>query len=75
MAITRVFKSGNSQAVRLPTDFKIKSGEVEIFRRKNDIIIREVPANLGKAFSLLSNLGKGFFGGGRKDSPAQKRKF
>jgi len=75
MAITRVFKSGNSQAVRLPTDFKIKSGEVEIFRRKNDIIIREVPSNLGKAFSLLSNLGKGFFEGGRKDSLPQKRKF
>ena len=75
MAITRVFTSGNSQAVRLPTEFKIKSGEVKIFRRKNDIIIREIPTNLGKAFSLLSNLGKDFFKGGRKDSVPQKRKF
>ncbi len=33
MAIARVFKSGNSQAVRLPKKFRVKSSEVEIFRR------------------------------------------
>jgi virulence-associated protein VagC len=30
MATARVFKSGNSQAVRLPKKFRAKSSEVEI---------------------------------------------
>ena len=30
MATARVFKSGNSQAVRLPKDFRFRSKEVEI---------------------------------------------
>jgi len=36
MAIARVFKSGNSQAVRLPKQFRVKSTEVEIFRRGDE---------------------------------------
>jgi antitoxin VapB len=34
MAIARVFKSGNSQAVRLPKKFRVKSSEVEMFPKK-----------------------------------------
>ena len=33
MATARVFRSGNSQAVRLPKEFRLDSQEVEIFRR------------------------------------------
>jgi len=32
MATTRVFRSGNSQAVRLPKEYRLKGPEVEIFR-------------------------------------------
>jgi virulence-associated protein VagC len=32
MGTARVFRSGNSQAVRLPKQFRLKSDEVEIFR-------------------------------------------
>jgi antitoxin VapB len=41
MTTARVFKSGNSQAVRLPKEFRFESSEVEIFRRGNEIILRE----------------------------------
>ena len=41
MATARVFKSGNSQAVRLPKAFRLKSKEVEIFRRDDEIVLRE----------------------------------
>jgi antitoxin VapB len=68
MAITRVFTFKNSQAVRLPPDFKIESDEVEIFKRNRDIIIREKPKNLARAFVLLSQMPKSFFKYGRKDS-------
>jgi antitoxin VapB len=38
---TRVFRSGNSQAVRLPKEFRFKGKEVEIFRRGDEIVLRE----------------------------------
>jgi antitoxin VapB len=41
VAIARVFKSGNSQAVRLPKDFRVKSTELEISRRGDEIVLRE----------------------------------
>jgi antitoxin VapB len=75
MKITKVFKSGNSQAVRLPKEFQIGSDEVEIFRRKGDIIIREIPQTLERAFDLLTELPFDFFVDGRKDTPPQDRDF
>ena len=41
MGTARVFRSGNSQAVRLPKEFRFKGKEVEIFRRGNEIVLRE----------------------------------
>ncbi len=41
MAIARVFKSGNSQAVRLPKKFHAKRKELEIEKRGNEIILGE----------------------------------
>ena len=41
MAVARVFKSGNSQAVRLPKAFRIDAEEVEISRRGDEIVLRE----------------------------------
>jgi len=39
MASAKVFRSGNSQAVRLPKEFQLDVNEVEIFRRGNEIIL------------------------------------
>ena len=46
MGTARVFRSGNSQAVRLPKEFRLKSKEVEIFRRGNEVVLREKSDNL-----------------------------
>lgn len=75
MTTTRVFKSGNSQAVRLPVGFQIAAKEVEIFRRGKEIVIREKPKNLSRAFELLTSLPKDLFSEERNDTPPQKRKF
>ena len=56
MAIARVFKSGNSQAVRLPKKFRVKSSEVEIFRRGDEIVLRERSRGMARAFEILANL-------------------
>lgn len=40
---TRVFQSGNSQAVRIPASFRFEVDTVNIFRAENgDIILRPV---------------------------------
>ena len=39
MATARVFKSGNSQAVRLPKEFRVNSKELEISRRGDEIVL------------------------------------
>ena len=40
MKAAKVFKSGNSQAVRLPKEFQLDVKEVEIFRQDGDLILR-----------------------------------
>ncbi len=39
--------------MRLPKQFRLKTREVQIFRRGDDIVLREKPARLGE---LLANL-------------------
>ena len=46
--LTRVFHSGNSQAVRLPKEFRIASDVVEIFRRGDEIVLREKSPSLAE---------------------------
>ena len=55
-ATARVFQSGNSQAVRLPKQFRLKTTKVQIFRRGNDIVLREKPARLSDLLSGLPPL-------------------
>lgn len=75
MKITKVFKSGNSKAVRIPKEFQLKGDEVEIFKRDNEIIIREIPKDLTEAFKLLSQLPDDFFAEDREDTLPQEREF
>ncbi len=73
MAITKVFRSGNSQAVRVPKKFRFRSQQVEITKRGNEIVLRERPANLAAAFELLAGLSPDFFKGGRRQPKLDKR--
>jgi len=74
MNTARVFRSGNSQAVRLPKQFRLKSEEVEIFRRGDEIVLREKDGNLVRAFELLAGLPDDFELAGREKDVPQKRK-
>jgi antitoxin VapB len=74
MGTARVFKSGNSQAVRLPKEFRFKAKEVEVFRRGDEVVLREKPANLARAFDLLASLPDDFDLPGRQNETPQKRK-
>ena len=73
MGTAKVFRSGNSQAVRLPKQFRFKSNEVEIFRRGKEIVLREKDGTLVRAFDLLAGLPDDVALARGKDQP-QKRK-
>jgi antitoxin VapB len=73
MRKARIFQSGNSQAVRLPKQFRFHVDEVEILRRGQEIVLREPKRNLGQAFAALGALPEDFTADGRQDLPPQKR--
>ena len=72
MTIARVFQSGNSQAVRLPKEFRLDSAEVEIFRSGGDIVLRARAVKLSELLSALPMLPDDF-GEGIEDALPQER--
>ncbi len=56
MAKARVFRSGNSQAVRLPKEFRFATEEVEIFRRGQEVVLLEKARGMQRAFELIAEL-------------------
>ena len=53
---TRIFKNGNSQAVRIPKEFRLDVTQVEISQNANgDLVIHPVPINRGMALLDVLN--------------------
>jgi antitoxin VapB len=73
MSYARVFKSGNSQAVRLPKEFRFDAEKVEIFRRGDEVVLRDKPASAASIFDALVGLPQDLFAENRNDSPPQQR--
>jgi antitoxin VapB len=68
MPIAKVFKSGNSQAVRLPREFRFATPQVEIFRRGDEVVLRE-PGHRRTLSELLAHLPPAEFPESIPDSP------
>jgi virulence-associated protein VagC len=64
----RTIKASNSSAVRLTKDVRFNGSEVAVIKREHEIILREVPQNLSRAFKLLTELSADFFAEGRTDA-------
>lgn len=73
MRTAKVFKSGNSQAVRIPAEFQFDTDEVEIFRRDDELVLRKKASSLEHAFHLLASLPADFLVE-REDGLPQERK-
>ena len=74
MKTAKVFRSGNSQAVRLPKQFRLKTSEVEIYRRGNEIILREKnDDDMRRALELIRGLPEDLLAAAQDDGPPQKR--
>ena len=72
MAVAKVFKSGNSQAVRLPKEFRLSTEEVEIFKRGDELVLREKPRNLVRAVELLCELSEDMLDEVADEPPQQR---
>jgi antitoxin VapB len=49
-AFSRVFMNGNSQAVRIPQEFRLSSSRVQIFRNADgDLVLHPMPTDRGAA--------------------------
>jgi antitoxin VapB len=73
MAIARIFRSGNGQAIQLPKGFRLRGNMIEIFRRGDEIVLRENHASMRRAFYLLAGLPSEGIRRKRKDFPQKRR--
>jgi antitoxin VapB len=73
MAIIKVCRSGNSQAMRIPKRFRFRSQQVEITKGGNEIVVRERQEDLSAAFELLTGLSRDLFEGSRRQPKLDKR--
>ena len=69
----KIFQSGNSQAVRIPKEFRFEATEVEIFKRGDEVVLKPKPRNLGAAFKLLADMPSDFMADGLNDAFPQER--
>ena len=73
MATARVFMSGNSQAVRLPKEFRVAGPELEIFRRGDELVLREKPRSGEDVYAALLALSEALGDELCDDPPPQDR--
>ncbi len=52
LIVRRVFRTGNSQAVRIPKEFRLDTNRVEIYRNADgDLVLHPVAADRGARVS------------------------
>ena len=73
MFTTKIFKSGNSQAVRIPKEYQIEGNELFINKIGNSIIIFPKDDPWKTLKESLSDFSDDFFNDGRNQPKMQKR--
>jgi len=70
----KVFKSGNSQAVRIPKEFHLEGDEVDIQRKGSALILRPMKRSWAPLIDSLGKFTDDFMDRGRRQPPVQKRR-
>ena len=73
MKTAKVFKSGNSQAVRIPKEFHLEGDEVEIRRKGGSLILRSKKQSWAALIDSLRKFTADFMEDGRRQPPVQDR--
>lgn len=71
MKTAKVFRSGNSQAVRIPKEFQLEGDEVEIRRKGNALILLPKSRSWESLFDSLTKFTDDFLADGRRQPPLQ----
>ncbi len=61
----KIFRSGNSQAVRLPKEFRLEGTEVEIRRRGDSLVLRPKRKSWAPLMESLKKFSSDFMENGR----------
>ncbi len=69
----KIFKSGNSQAVRIPKEFQLEGTEVEIQRRGDALILRPKRKSWAPLLESLEKFSDDFMASGREQPDDQER--
>lgn len=73
MKTAKVFKSGNSQAVRIPKEFHLEGDEVEIRRQGGSLILRPRKESWAALIDSLNKFTDDFMKEERAQPPTQVR--
>jgi antitoxin VapB len=70
---TRLFMSGNSQAVRIPKEFHFNADEVAIRQRAGALVLRPKKQSWASLVNSLTKFTDDFMAEGRRQLPVQDR--
>jgi antitoxin VapB len=73
MKTAKIFRSGNSQAVRIPKEFRMEGEEVEIQKRGATLLLRPKKTSWTPLIQSLPRFTDDFMKHGRKQPRAQTR--
>jgi antitoxin VapB len=73
MKTAKIFRSGNSQAVRIPKEFRLEGDEVEIRKRGETLLLRPKRKSWKALIESLQKFTDDFMEKGRSQPPVQKR--
>jgi len=74
MKTAKIFRSGNSQAVRIPKEFQLEGDEVEIQKKGDSLVLRPKKKSWALLVESLDKFTEDFMANGRKQPSVQKRK-
>ncbi len=75
MKTAKLFRNGNSQAVRLPKEFRMPGEMVKISKKGNQIILEPLETTWDALFESLQDFPNDFMQEGRNQPPMQKREL
>jgi antitoxin VapB len=73
MKTAKIFRSGNSQAVRIPKEFQLAGKEVEIERRGDALLLRPRKRSWDTLTKSLTKFTQDYMKSGRRQPRLQKR--
>ena len=75
MKTAKIFRSGNSQAIRIPKEFQMEGNEVEILKKGKSLVLRSKRKSWTALIESLEKFTDDFMESGRKRQRVQKRKL